>query len=239
MSWEGIGDFAVEHGRRIYAHARDGAAWAEFRDVLLTNIVALALLERGIESLHASGVERAGRGIAFVGRGGSSKSTLAAMFARRGWSVLGDDILPLRPSGRRILAYPSVGEIKLMPEAARALRVPPRQLCAAPGQRDKCIWRIGAAPGPCPLAVVYFPSISARKRNASLRALSRRDAFRHLLAYNFNAVCLTRRRMRRVLALFSHVAEMVPARRLLLPRGLHRLEEVAERIEADLAKIAR
>jgi hypothetical protein len=238
MRWDGIGDFVVEQGRRIHARLEDGASWAEFRDVLLTNVVALALLERGIESLHASGVERAGRAVAFVGRGGSSKSTLAALFARRGWAVLGDDILPVHPSGKRILAYPSLGEIKLTPDAARALRVPRRQSGPVPPPLRKRIWRVRAAAGPFPLAVLYLPSISSRKRNVLLRPLSPRDAFRNLLAFNFNAVCLTRRRMRRVLVLFSRIAETVPARRLILPRGFHRLNEVAERIEEDLVKIS-
>ncbi len=234
IAWDGVGDFAIEHGRKIRAHVRDGTPWGEFRDLLLTNILAFALLEQGVETLHASAVELGGQAVAFAGRAGSAKSTLAALFARRGCRVLTDDLLPLHLPGNNVQAYPSVGEIKLMPEAARALQIPRRHLRSVSPQLRKRIWRARPAPGPRPLAAVYFPSISARAPRVVLRPLSYRETFRNLLTHNFNAVLITRRRQRKLFALCTEIAKRVPARRLIIPRGWKNLQEAARRIEADL-----
>ena len=237
VRWYGIGDFAIEHGREIRAHVRDGAPWGEFRDLLLTNILAFALLEQGVETLHASAIERGGKAVAFAGRAGSAKSTLAALFARRGCRVLTDDLLPLHLVGKDVRAYPSLGEIKLMPEAARALRIHRRHLRSVSPRLRKRIWRVRPVPGPRPLAAVYFPSISARGRRVVLRPLSYRETFRNLLTHNFNAVLITRRRQRKLFALCTEIAKRVSARRLIIPRGWKNLEEAARRIEADLERI--
>ena len=237
VRWDGVGDFAIQRGRAIIAQARKGAPWGEFRDVLLSNILAFALLEQGVETLHASAVEIGGRAVLFAGRPGSAKSTLAALFVRRGGRVLTDDLLPLHPSGKRILAYPSLSEIKLTPAAARALGVRWRQCFPVSPRLRKRVWRARAARGPRPLAALYFPVLSRRSRRVVLRPLSHREAFRALLSHNFNAVLVTRRRMRRLFALCTQIAQSVPARRLVIPRGWKNLDAVARRIEADLKQL--
>lgn len=153
--------------------------------------------------------------------------------------MLTDDLLPVQVVGKHVQAYPSFAEIKLMPEAARALRVHPSRLFRMTPPMRKFICKVRAPKGPRRLAAVYFPALSTTSRRVILRPLSRREAFHNLLAYNFNAVLITRRRLRRLLALCARIAERVPARRLLIPRDWRRLDEVAARIEADLESLRR
>ncbi|MDA2914512.1 hypothetical protein MYX77_11275 [Acidobacteriia bacterium AH_259_A11_L15] len=68
--------------------------------------------------------------------------------------------------------------------------------------------------------------------------LSRRATFWALLGFTYNATLLARGRQRRQFSLFTRMARL-PGRRLLIPRGLHKLDEVAERIEQDLAELGR
>jgi len=45
----------------------------------------------GIYPIHASGIERRGQGILFLGEGGRGKTTTALAMAQRGWGLIADD----------------------------------------------------------------------------------------------------------------------------------------------------
>ncbi len=241
LRWAGLGDFVIDQGgRHVLARRAPEAFYGEFRDLLLSAILSFALLEQGLETLHASSVVFNGRAVAFAGRARSGKSTLAAHFVRQGHSLLTDDLLALRRAGRRVEACPTVPQIKLEPETLRALGLNPHRFPrVVPGSAyTKQLWQVPTARQPRPLAAVYFPRLSdSRRARIRLAPMSRTDFFQELLGYSFNAVLVPRRRLRRQFALFSRLAASIPARRLILPRGLQRLEEVAERIEQDLAEI--
>jgi hypothetical protein len=69
--------------------------------------------------LHASVVERPGGGaVAFIGRVGAGKSTLATCLARRGWRILSDDRLILDAAHRAFAIAPYV---RISPELATRL----------------------------------------------------------------------------------------------------------------------
>jgi serine kinase of HPr protein (carbohydrate metabolism regulator) len=241
IRWEELGEFLIDRqGRRILAQRAPEAYHGEYRDLLLSAILSFALLEQGLETLHASSVVFDGRAVAFAGRARSGKSTLAAFFARKGRAFLTDDLLALRRAGRRVEACPTVPQIKLEPEALRALGLNPRRFpLVVPGSAyTKRLWQLPTAKQPRPLAAVFFPRLSdSRRGRVRVAPMSRTEFFQELLGYSFNVVLVPRRRLRRQFALFSRMAKTIPARRLLIPRGLHRLEEVAERIERDLAEI--
>ncbi len=241
LHWAGLGDFVIDHsGRRVLARRAPEAFHGEFRDLLLSAILSFALLEQGLETLHASSVVFDGRAVAFAGRARSGKSTLAAYFVRQGHSFLTDDLLAVHRAGRQVKACPTVPQIKLEPETLRALGLNPRRFPrVVPGSAyTKQLWQVPTTRQPRSLAAVYFPRLSdSRRARLRLTPMSRTEFFQELLGYSFNAVLVPRRRLRRQFVLFSRIADRIPARRITLPRGLHRLEEVAERIEQDLAEI--
>lgn len=65
-----------------------------------------ALLDAGCASprrllvLHAAGVSRAGQGLVLIGVGGAGKTTLATALNTQGWSLLGDDVIPVTLDGQ-------------------------------------------------------------------------------------------------------------------------------------------
>ena len=73
---------------------------------LLGPVLGFVLRLRGLTCLHASAVTVDGKAIALLGTNGSGKSTIAAKFAELGYSVLSDDLIPLREQGDQVLAEP-------------------------------------------------------------------------------------------------------------------------------------
>lgn len=232
MRWPPLGDFVVSsRGRRVVVYPAAGAARAALRDYLLGVVASFALLERGVETLHASSVARRGYALAFVGTPGSGKSTLAAWFTRKGWKLLTDDLLAVRPRRQQIVVFPAPAEIKVAAAAARALGLP--------GLRrylGKQLWRAPGARRPARLAAVYLVSLGSPRGRVRLHPLRGRAAFRALLGCAYNAAP-TRSRLRRQFRVFTALARL-PVRRLRIPRAWSRLEEARERIERDLAALA-
>lgn len=77
----------------------------------LGRVLAVALHERGLLSLHASAVEVDGRAIGFVAAKGSGKSTLALALLEHGARLLTDDTLPVDTT--RAVARPGVHSIRV------------------------------------------------------------------------------------------------------------------------------
>ncbi|MFQ5774662.1 MAG: HprK-related kinase A [Kiloniellaceae bacterium] len=70
-------------------------------------------------TFHAGAVERGGRAVILIGPSGSGKSTLCAALAHRGWRLLSDELVLLRPEGPEIVANPR--PISLKNEAIRLI----------------------------------------------------------------------------------------------------------------------
>lgn len=76
-------------------------------------IVSFLLMMRGHGLLHASAVEYAGRGLAFVGRSGLGKSTMASLCCAAGGALLTDDVLRVDVNHGFATARRGAGENRL------------------------------------------------------------------------------------------------------------------------------
>ncbi|MFQ5696342.1 MAG: hypothetical protein ACE5HB_10165 [Terriglobia bacterium] len=241
VRWGGIGDFLIERrGRLLTVWPAPASAPGSVRDFLVTVASSFALLEQGVESLHASAVTLKGRGVAFLGPPGCGKSTLAAWFARRGRRVVADDFLVIHRKSRRLLAYPGLAEIKLSRAAGRALGLRWDRLPAIEPGNPKRIWQAPRTRRAQRLAALYFLRLRGSSRGGvRLRRLAHPACFRALLACAYNPTLGTRGRLRRQFDLLTRLAASVPAKQLILPRGWKHLEEARTLIEQDLARLAR
>jgi hypothetical protein len=92
-----VANFLVRHGREVLVEPAPGALPADIRAYLLSPIFSSLCHQAGMYSLHASAL-RVGTGVvAFLGNSGAGKSTLAAGMARRGYTIVADDICLLDP----------------------------------------------------------------------------------------------------------------------------------------------
>ena len=122
LRWTGLFEFLVAPGgRRILALPTRRASRESFRTYLLGHVLSFALLEMGVEPLHATASVVDGRALAFLGPPGSGKSTVAAAFLEDGWPLLTDDLLVVHMNDGRSLAEPGYPRIKLFPEIAKRL----------------------------------------------------------------------------------------------------------------------
>jgi hypothetical protein len=120
---EGPLRFLVEGGERITLDYDPGLVDESLvRTLLLGGLMATILRQRGFLVLHACGVAREGRAIAFVGDSGWGKSTLASFFCRHGFQLLSDDVLVIDLSGEAVRVVPGAPMVKLRPDAGQWLR---------------------------------------------------------------------------------------------------------------------
>lgn len=105
------GDAAAFHlaaDARTLLCAPASEADPRWRRVLLDSVLATVALLNGFEALHASAVAGSGGVVAFMGRTGGGKTTLAAELVRRGHPLVCDDVLALgRDAGGGVVAHPA------------------------------------------------------------------------------------------------------------------------------------
>jgi len=117
LQFDDTGTFDVaDAGASLTWYPVDGIDRELVRVDILGRVLSVAAHERGLLSLHGSGVSLAGRALGFMAPKGSGKSTLALTLASHGARLLTDDTLPVDPS--RGLAYPGVHSVRLWNDAA-------------------------------------------------------------------------------------------------------------------------
>ena len=107
-------DFTVDHaGQTIWASWSPPYTVEWMATYLLGPILGFALRRRGLVSLHAGAVAHGDGAVAVAGPPGVGKSTTTTCFARRGFGVLTDDMLPLVEEAGGFLAQPTYPRMRL------------------------------------------------------------------------------------------------------------------------------
>jgi hypothetical protein len=118
-----IGRFLVEDARRIVLDRAPGASDSEVSTFLFGSVFGALLHLRGALPLHASAVDHRGEAVLFAGQSGNGKSSLAAALAKRGYTVLADDLTPIATAKETVSAAPGRRALGLWPDALNRLEV--------------------------------------------------------------------------------------------------------------------
>lgn len=179
--------------------AADDPSW---RRVLLDSVLATASLLHGFEALHAAAVAGSDGAVAFIGRTGGGKSTLAAELVRRGLPLVADDVLALgRSDGAAIEAH-AAPPVMNLPLAAGPIGEP----LATFGEET---WVVvdNAAEAPAPVAAVCLidrrPRLEPSIRPSATSAVD-------LLAHGLRSGS-TPERLQSRFELLADLAEQTPA----------------------------
>lgn len=112
----------VADGREITVDVRKPIPEGDFVGLVLGELMATLLRQRGLLVLHACAVaNRDGDAIAFAGESGWGKSTLAESFCQNGYTLVTDDVIAIDLRDDGAYAIPSYSQIRLREDAAAHL----------------------------------------------------------------------------------------------------------------------
>lgn len=116
-----IASYRIAGGTSIIVQAAPGAPERNVRLYLLGSAFGILLHQRGLLPLHANAVELGGRAVAFMGRSGVGKSTLAAWFHDNGYRAIADDVCVVGfDAGGAARVRPGLPRLRLWKEALEA-----------------------------------------------------------------------------------------------------------------------
>ena len=199
---------------------------------LVGNVMAYWLERRGICALHASAVMVDERAVAFIAGTSRGKTTTACGFVAAGHPLLTDDILPAETGPGGVTVRPAFPQMKLLPEQLGILRGDPGRFEKVHPLFEKLMVPIGNGIGcyhsrSVPFGCIYLLDRDEDGGGPSVLPVNRGEALMELVRHSFaaeliDAVDRGPRRLERLAA----VARAVPMRRLRIPSGYGRLEDV-------------
>ena len=181
--------------------------------LLTGQVLPLAATLQGLEVLHASAISIGGGAVALVGASGAGKTSLAIRLAMAGALLVSDDVLALRASDGRVLAYPGPRLVNVPPDwPERDVPLIGRRV-----GRDEAGWRVcvAGARGSLPLRAVFFLH---RGETPSVRPFPDVGPL-PLLRNVFSSALRTPERLERQLTLCATVAAEVPCFELTVAPG--------------------
>lgn len=122
LSINNVAKYYISHGKEIIIERDPGAKDDAVRVFLFGSALGTIFLQRGLLPLHGTGIEVNGKGVIFLGHSGRGKSTLAAIFSKRGYKILADDICVVSFNGHdKPMIHPGEPVLKLWPDVIKKL----------------------------------------------------------------------------------------------------------------------
>jgi hypothetical protein len=165
--------FLVREGREVIVDEGAASHMADVETFLVGAVSGVLLHQRSDLALHASCVAIDGKAVAIVGPSGQGKSTLAAVLAARGATLLTDDVCRILFERQNVWAVPGSCRLRLWPDAARTLDHAPETLPIGRSGHPKrlLVFPFGAVE-PVPLAAIIRLGIDTRLETPCLTRLS-------------------------------------------------------------------
>ena len=225
--------------RVLTCHVRPRTQMSTVRHLLLDQVLPAISSGEHASGFHASAVVVGGEAVAFAGKTGRGKSTLAASFAAAGFPALTDDCLIVKDGGERFLAVPAYSSLRLWNDSADALgrHLGHRHHVAVYSRKirlNQSTSKIPFCGNPAPLRCVYLLETRAAGRGVLIEPLSQRDAFIALVRLAFRLDPYDRVHLANEMDRLARLSRVVSVRLLHVPRRLENLSSVHEAVLRDL-----
>jgi hypothetical protein len=205
---------------------------------LLGPVLGFVMLLRGIVCLHASAIAIGDKAIALLGPAGSGKSTTAAAFAERGYSVLAEDVVTLDDRRDHFLVRPGYPCIRLWPPAVKALYGSETYLPKLTPNWDKRYLELTERfqGKPLPLAAIYHLGERHHHSSApSIAALDRTEGLMSLVANTYATKLMDKQMRAREFELLTRVVGTVSVRRVTPHANPARITQLCDAILNDFS----
>jgi hypothetical protein len=239
LRFPGLADYQVSlDGRRVVQCAAPGTDEVTLEHLFLNQVLPLAQSLQGELVFHASAVSVDAGAVAFLGRSGRGKSTLAASFASTGHAFLTDDGLQLEKRADAYWVQPSHPSIRLWDDSrdalvhADAVLSPPVQYTHK--SRVLSDNQLSACREPMPLRRVYFLG-EGGVDGVVIQSLNPREALIGLVNHSFMLDTSTARVMASHFDALSEMVSQPIFYRLDYPRRYDLLDQVRLAVQQHAA----
>jgi hypothetical protein len=234
---EGVGRFLVRNADEIVVDRHPDATDDEIRLFVLGSCFGALLHQRGYLVLHGSTVQVGKTCVAFLGRSGVGKSTLAAELGRRGYPCLGDDVCAVSIGEDGVpYAVPAYPQAKLHVDALHRMGLdeahfrrvrPSLEKRAVPIQGNFDRTRV-------PVTRVYVLSPGWLKLDPIIQSITGSARFRVLRDYTYRVEFLHGLDLsRQHFHLAAQLAACLPVKRIVRRTDTGVVEELADAVEQD------
>ena len=251
LAVKGLLRIAYPDGTQFWLDDRRETLWATWPETssleetstyLLGPILGLLLRLRGTTCLHASAVNIDGRAVAFVGAAGTGKSTVAAAFARQGFAVLSDDIVPVVERDHSFLVLPAYSHLSLWPDSVKILYGSPNALPRFNPNWEKRCLVLGEGgtrfeKRALPLGAIYILGNRRASSAPYIEQVRPKPALLSLVADTYANRILDRDMRAQEFAVLGRLVASTPVRRVFPHSDASRLHDICRVIEADFADL--
>jgi hypothetical protein len=231
-------------GTKLWANWAEPLTLEDTATYLLGPIMGFVMLLRGVVCLHASAVAINDQAIAILGPAGSGKSTTAAAFSSRGYSVLAEDVVTLDDRKDQFLVRPAYPCIRLWPASVKALYGNENHLPKLTPNWDKCYLDLTELPEQfqhhsLKLAAIYL--LAPRVDNPAapfIETLDKSEGLMSLVANTYASKLMDKKMRAREFELLTRVLNNVPLRRVTPHASTLRIPNLCDGILDDFAVIS-
>ncbi|MDQ6663587.1 MAG: hypothetical protein M3Z23_04265 [Acidobacteriota bacterium] len=242
LRFPGLADFSVlDDAKSIRCFRSPDTPLDTIRHLFLDQVLPLVLSRCGRLVLHASAVAGPRGAIAFLGRTGYGKSTLAGAFSQTGFPMVTDDCLLIEEAAGQIWGVPSYPGLRLWPETVSELfggeptlsKVAHYSRKKRVGAREALPFR-GERIGLSRIYVLGDPDETTDSGVPFIAPLSPRDAFMELVQFAFLMDITDRAALSEKFQAIGRTAALPIFRRLSYPHEFSLLHSVRAAILRDI-----
>jgi hypothetical protein len=237
-------------GTEIWATWPDELTLEDTATYLLGPILGFLLRLRGTVCLHASAISIGDRVVVLVGTAGAGKSTTAAAFARKGYAILSDDVVPLilcaaaenEHQGDTFIVQPAYPRIRLWNSSVSALYgaadALPRLVPTHPtwDKRYLDLSQTGYKfqSEPLPLAAIYYLNERSDDRSCpQIAPMTTQEQLITLVTNTYTNYLLDKSLRAQEFELLSRVVKHIPVRQITPHTDIARLDDLIELVVND------
>jgi len=237
---DGTRFYMNQDGSEVFASWPDGLTVEDTAVYLYGPILGFILRLRGMVSLHGSGIELGGRGIALVGPPGAGKSTTAAAFVQSGFRALTDDVFVLIERETGFFVQPAYPGIRLWPESVRHLwgtddALPRLTMTWEKRYLNLEKQRFADDFRPVPIAAVYL--LGSRTVSATAPCFASPPSLLDLLANTYSGYALSPAMRAHEFDVLSRFMSKVPVRKVIPHADPSLLPALCHLIEKDASEL--